>query len=173
MTAPVIHALLELLDDMRSMIERIDDDSYAAPAPGRASGSIGGHVRHCLDHVNTLIAATRTGLCAYDRRARGTPVERSRPSALQRINDLVTDLRQTGTDVGDVPVAVESQLDTDGTTVVTMSTLGRELMFVTSHTIHHNALIAHLLASRGIGMDERFGLAPATPSQSVQWPCAQ
>lgn len=173
MTAPVVHALLDLLDDMRSLIERIDDDSYAAPAPGRTGGGIGGHVRHCLDHVSALVAATRTGLCAYDRRARGTPVERCRPSALQRIDDLVNDLGQAGSDLFDVPVTVESQLDTKGTTVVTMSTLGRELMFVMSHTIHHNALIAQLLASHGVSVGARFGLAPATPSHVERWPCAQ
>jgi hypothetical protein len=169
--APVIHALLELLDDMRSMIERIDDDSYAAPAPGRTGGGIGGHVRHCLDHVGAFVAGTRTGLCAYDRRARGTLVERCRASAIQRIDDLVRDLAHAGTDL-DVTVAVETQLDTRGTTAVTMSTLGRELVFVTSHTTHHNALIAHLLASHGVDMDERFGLAPATPSHPACVPCA-
>jgi hypothetical protein len=170
-TAPV-HTLLDLLDDMRTMIERIDDDSYAAPAPGRTGGGIGCHVRHCLDHVGAFGAATRTGLCAYDRRARGTLVERCRASAIQRIDNLVSDLAHVGIDL-DVTVAVESQLDTNGTTVVTMSTLGRELVFVTSHTIHHNALIAHLLASHGVDMDERFGLAPATPSHPTCLPCAQ
>ena len=45
------------------------------PAPGRTTGGIGGHVRHCLDHVSALLASTRTGLCAYDRRQRGTDVE--------------------------------------------------------------------------------------------------
>ena len=34
-------------------------------------------------------------------------------------------------------------------------------MFVISHTIHHNALIARLLDERAISMDPRFGLAPA------------
>lgn len=173
MAAPVIHALLDLLDEMRSMVERIDDDSYTAPAPGRSSGGIGGHVRHCLDHVGALVTAIRTGLCAYDRRARGTLVERCRVAALQRIDDLAGDLAQADVALVDAPVAVESQIDTTGTTIVTMSTFGRELVFVSSHTVHHNALIAHLLASRGISLDARFGLAPATPSHPEPWTCAQ
>ncbi len=173
MAAPVIHALLDLLAEMRSMVERIDDDSYTAPAPGRSSGGIGGHVRHCLDHVGALVTAIRTGLCAYDRRARGTLVERCRVAALQRIDDLAGDLAQADVALVDAPVAVESQIDTTGTTIVTMSTFGRELVFVSSHTVHHNALIAHLLASRGISLDARFGLAPATPSHPEPWTCAQ
>jgi hypothetical protein len=169
----VIHALLELLDEMRSMVERIDDDSYIAPAPGRTGGGIAGHVRHCLDHVGALVAAMRTGLCAYDRRARGTLVERCRVAALERIDDLAGDLAQADVELVDAPVAVENQIDATGTTVVTLSTFGRELVFVSSHTVHHNALIAHLLASHGISVDARFGLAPATPSHPQPWPCAQ
>ena len=60
-------------------------------------------------------------------------------------------------------VDVETQVDTSGAFLVTTSTVGRELMFVISHTIHHNALIARLLDERAIDMGPRFGLAPATP----------
>ena len=48
-----LDSLRELLDEMRSMIERIDDESYAAPVQGRPGSGIGGHVRHCLEHVLT------------------------------------------------------------------------------------------------------------------------
>jgi hypothetical protein len=147
-----IDSLHGLLDEMRSLIERIDDESYTAAARGR-SGGIGPHVRHCLDHVHALITGTRTGLCAYDRRTRGTTVETCRRAALGRILDELLEL----------PVDVETQLDTSATFVVTTSTVGRELMFVISHTIHHNALIARLLDERAIDMGPRYGLAPATP----------
>ena len=50
----------------------------------------------------------------------------------------------------EVPVDVETQVDTSGAFLVTTSTVGRELMFVISHTIHHNALIARLLDERAI-----------------------
>ena len=61
LVAPV-QPLAGLLQQMRSMIERMDDDAYTMPAPGRSSGGVGGHVRHCLDHVGALVHATRTGL---------------------------------------------------------------------------------------------------------------
>ena len=147
---------------MRSMIERIDDESYAAPAPGRPGGGIGGHVRHCLDHVSALLTGTRTGLCAYDRRARGTTVETCRLAAIHCILDLEADLLRLDCHF-EVPVDVEAQVDAGGAFLVTASTVGRELMFVISHTIHHHALIARLLDERAIGMGPRFGLAPATP----------
>ena len=158
-----VDSLRELLDEMRSMIERIDDESYAAPARGRSGGGIGGHVRHCLDHVSALLAGTRTGLCAYDRRARGTAVETCRLAAIHYIRDLEADLLRLDCHLLEVPVDVETQVDTSGAFLVTTSTVGRELMFVISHTIHHNALITRLLDERAINMGPRFGLAPATP----------
>ena len=168
MTSP----LLELLRELRSMIERIDAESYAAPAPGRSSGGIGGHVRHCLDHIRALLSATRSLLCTYDRRARGTDVERCRVSALREIARLEADIATLRHDVLELPIAVETQIDTGGTMVVTRSTVGREVVFVTSHMIHHNALVAYLLESHGIGVGARFGVAPATPSPQEQLACA-
>jgi hypothetical protein len=168
-----VRPLLSLLDDMRSLIERIDDASYTAPAPGRSSGGIGGHVRHCLDHVGALVAATRTGTCAYDRRVRGTEIESRRMAALTQILDLEGELARIGDVMLDVPVDVETQIDTDGSMLVTTSTVGRELVFITSHTIHHNAIISHLLASRGVDMGARFGLALATPLMQERMSCAR
>lgn len=158
-----VDSLLDLLGEMRTMIQRIDDESYVAPARGRSSGGIGSHVRHCLDHINALVTATRTGMCAYDRRARGTAVEICRHAALHSVLDLEADLLRLDRRLLDVPVHVETQVDTHGSVLVTTSTIGRELMFVISHTIHHNALIGRLLEERAIEMGPRFGLAPATP----------
>jgi hypothetical protein len=171
-TGPVL-PLLELLDDMRAMIEQLDDDSYAAPAPGRSSGGIGGHVRHCLDHVRAFITATRSGLCAYDRRARGTGVETCRAVAQRLIDELSQHLADLSASNLESPLYVETQIDATGSTLVTLSSIGRELVFVTSHTIHHNAIVAKLLETRGVHMGARFGLAPATPTPVEMTACAQ
>ena len=120
-----VDSLRELLDEMRSMIERIDDESYAAPARGRSGGGIGGHVRHCLDHVSALLTGTRTGLCAYDRRARGTTVDTCRLAAIHCILDLEADLLRLDCRLFEVPVDVETQVDTSGAFLVTTSTVGR------------------------------------------------
>jgi hypothetical protein len=164
--ASVAQSLLGLLGDMRAMIARIDDGIYAAPAPGRTSGGIGAHVRHCLDHVSALVNATYTGTCAYDRRSRGTEVETSRVAAWQHIADLEEEVSRIES-LFDHPVYVETQL-AQGSMVVTQSTIGRELVFVTSHTIHHNAVVVYLLRAHDIEMGPRFGVSPATPDQTRQ-----
>ncbi len=165
-----VHALLALLHQMRAGIERIDDDDYAAPAPGRSSGGIGAHIRHSLDHVSALLTSTRSGVCEYDRRRRGTAVETSRRAALTRVRDLMATLACLDESRLDDPVLVESQLEPGGAMLLTRSSLGRELAFVISHTIHHNALIAQLLRAVGAAVDDRYGLAPSTPVDADRAP---
>ena len=149
---------------MRALIDGLDHVEYAMPAPGRASGGIGGHVRHCLDHVRALLAATETGLCAYDRRARNTDIETNRAAAMRAASELAAAIDHLGPAILERDVLVETQLDHAGTMITTRSSVARELMFVMSHTIHHNAIVAQVLRARSVSMGTRFGLAPATPS---------
>jgi hypothetical protein len=168
-----LHPLFDLLHQMRKMIERLDDVDYARPAPGRSSGGIGGHVRHCLDHVSALLSATRTGLCAYDRRHRGTAIETSRAAAVAAITDLTTELLHLDRDALDAVVYVETQIDPSGSMIITRSSVGREVAFIVSHTIHHNAIVGQMMQARGLALTPRFGLAPATPLDRGIVTCAQ
>jgi hypothetical protein len=171
-SAPV-QPLASLLQQMRSMIERMDDEIYTLPAPGRSSGGVGGHVRHCLDHVNALVQATRTGIVEYDRRRRGTDVESCRAAAVQQIAELTARLAALDVSMLDEPLLVETQIDPAGAMILTRSTVCREVAFVISHTIHHNAIVAQLLAGRPVSLDARFGLAPATPIDAQVPVCAR
>jgi hypothetical protein len=151
---------------MHRTIERLDDARYAAPAPGRTSGSVGAHVRHCLDHVTALLSAIRTGVCAYDRRRRNTEIESSREAAMARITEVAADLVCFDSALLDDPMLVESQLEPAGAMILTRSTVSRELVFLISHTIHHNAIIGQMLAADGIALEARYGLAPSTPDEA-------
>jgi hypothetical protein len=168
-----VQPLLDLLHQMRTMVERLDEVEYAMPAAGRTNGGIGGHVRHCLDHVSALLAATRTGLCAYDRRQRRTDVETSRIAGVDAITDAMIGVLSLDTGTLESEIFVETQLDPSGAMVVTRSSVCREVAFLVSHTIHHNAIVAQMLRARGLEVAPRFGLAPATPLDNGAAPCAQ
>src|SRR5688572_3623365 len=116
LAAPV-QPLAGLLKQMRSMIEQMDDDDYLRPAPGRSSGGVGGHVRHCLDHVGALVNATRTGLVEYDRRRRGTHLESCRIAALHQIDELTDRLAVLDASMLNEPLLVETQIDPAGTMI--------------------------------------------------------
>ena len=42
------------------------------------------------------------------------------------------------------------------------STLSRELQFLVSHTVHHDALIAAAARALGVATEPDFGIAPST-----------
>jgi hypothetical protein len=172
LAAPVL-PLERLLQQMRSMIEQMDDETYTLPPPGRSSGGVGGHVRHCLDHIHALVNATHSGVVEYDRRRRGTDVERCRADAIRQIGDLTARLAVLDDAVLEEPLLVESQIDPAGAMILTRSSVCREVAFVISHTIHHNAIVAQLLAGRDLPLDARFGVAAATPLDTQVAACAR
>jgi uncharacterized damage-inducible protein DinB len=150
------------LDEIAAIVISIDDAAYVA-RPVDVSGSIGEHVRHCLDHIGALVGATSSIPLSYDRRERGTAVEREPSDALRTIMRLKTAVNRWAERDVDEPLRVVSMLTASGESVEGWSTLGRELAFVTSHTVHHQAMIAVLLSVAGLDVPEHLGLAPVTP----------
>jgi uncharacterized damage-inducible protein DinB len=157
-------ALQQLLGDTAVLLLGIDATMYVARPAERVSGSVGEHVRHLLDHVAALVAADPGVALSYDHRERGTAVEIDPAAALRQILRLQAALGRWAERPLDTPVRVTSRIDAGGPPVVGWSTLGRELAFVVSHTIHHQAMIALLLAVQGMATPERFGYAPSTPA---------
>ena len=51
-------ALAEHLDALAEVVERLSDLDYLARPSSGVSGSIGAHVRHCVDHVTALLDRT-------------------------------------------------------------------------------------------------------------------
>jgi uncharacterized damage-inducible protein DinB len=161
---PPSWALWRLLDELDSLIE-VAPEVYCARLAMNVSGTIGEHVRHCLDHVSALLTGDQSSMLSYDRRYRGTAVETDPAEALRQILQLKSALDVWSTRSLDEPIRVSSMISTSGDTVAGWSTLGRELAFVVSHTIHHQAIIAVLLAIHGHAVSERFGHSPSTPQR--------
>jgi uncharacterized damage-inducible protein DinB len=53
------------------------------------------------------------------------------------------------------------------------TSVGRELAFVLSHTIHHNALIGVMAMLLGAPLPDRFGYAPSTIAHLEKRSCAR
>ena len=160
---PPVMALRERLDDLMSVVVTLPAEVYRART-ANASGAIGEHVRHVLDHLSALIGASPTAVLSYDHRTRGTSVESDPSAAVREMMRLDLALERWTDRSLDEPIAVAAVLDADGQSVTGWSTLARELAFVMNHTIHHQAIIALLLEFQGHqALDDRFGYAPSTP----------
>jgi uncharacterized damage-inducible protein DinB len=161
--ASPVSALRRLLEELATLLSGISTEVYCAGFVSEVSGSIGEHVRHCLDHVSALVAADPAVTLSYDHRHRGTLIEADRTAALERIEQLGDALAGWATRSMEEPVRVESKISPSGEVAVGWSTLARELAFVVSHTIHHQAIIGLLLAIHGRPVPSRFGHSPTTP----------
>lgn len=154
--------LIAVLTQLADLIAALTDEQYRAKPVEVASSHVGGHVRHCLDHVDALLAGVEQGAVDYDRRQRGTAVETSRAAALDVIARQMRQLLA-------LPEAAESRalllsgvVSSDAAPVVMSTSVARELAFVLSHTIHHNALVAVLARALGVSVPAHFGYAPST-----------
>ena len=161
-----IAALEGVLEELAPVVAVLSPEAYGARLLPNASGSIGEHVRHCLDHVSALVSADPSSCLSYDRRERGTAVETDPAEALRCIQ-----LLRFKVVVGrwsarlDEPICVMSTMARGGVMLTGMSTLARELAFVLNHTIHHQAMIGLLASLHGRDVPDGFGFAPSTPRQ--------
>jgi hypothetical protein len=139
------------------LIERLGDDIYCRQANN--SGSVSGHIRHNLDFAESILKGLKTGWIDYGDRERDAAVEENRDYAVCRYDFAIKRLRRLSAETQQSPILVRSESDP---AFWHESTVGREIEFVCSHTIHHHALIAEKLAGFGVETERDFGVAPST-----------
>ncbi|MBY0456681.1 MAG: DinB family protein, partial [Gemmataceae bacterium] len=166
-----VAALAAALTQLFDLVAGLTDDQYTRKPGGALPSSIGGHVRHNLDHVAALLAGAPAGAIDYDRRDRGTPVETDRQAAMHAAARLEHALLGLAWDDLPAEVTLTALVATNRPPVVLATTPQREVAFVLSHTIHHNALIAVLAAAVGATPPAGFGYAPATVAYQRSQPC--
>jgi uncharacterized damage-inducible protein DinB len=166
---PVVAVLRQLAD----VLQHSTDLQYTQKPVGVVPSNIGGHVRHSLDHVDALLAGIITGKMSYEHRQRGTDVEVNRRAALREIARQEEALQGILDWPLDHSIQLQLLMTANGPSVTVETSLGRELAFVLSHTIHHNALIGVMAQLLGVPIPERFGYAPSTLAYMESRRCAQ
>ncbi len=168
------NALASILEELRNVLSSIPREAYCVRMGAVfANATIGGHVRHCLDHARALVEGRTSGLIDYDHRARGTPIESDPAAAICEVDALLAMVDQIFAGDADESVAVAVMATHDGQTTVVASSTARELAFVLSHTIHHNATIRGMAAVAGHAVPESFGYAPSTLAHKGRCGCAR
>ena len=160
--------LVRLLDELCCVIGNLTDAQYVQKPVGVMPSSVGGHVRHWLDHVAALRASIDTGRLNYDHRDRGTPIETDRWAAMAAMARFSSELRDLTPECLARPIDVQILLTVDGMPQSFRSTVGRELAYVVSHSVHHNALIGVMVQTLGAPVPPRFGYAPSTVAHAAR-----
>lgn len=147
-----------------ALLEKISDEAYACMPAGVEPHRVGAHLRHILEFYDCFLCGMRTGYIDYDARRRDPVIERSRAEAARRIQEIIASLNSGNYEHEDFIVMVRMEgADEMGITGGWLaSSVSRELQTLSSHTIHHFALIAVTLRAEGIPVDASFGVAPST-----------
>ncbi len=157
---PVIDDNIRCVTQAIELLSELPPDRYAAKGEASLGASIGGHIRHNIDHYRSFLRQAEAGRIDYDDRSREATIENDPAAAYQRLHGIRCALERFAG--ADLDRAVEVKMDCGCSGEWSRSTLRRELQFLLSHTVHHYAIIAMMCRSAGIEMPEGFGVAPST-----------
>ena len=159
----LLHFNRELLDQALNFVA-LHDQSNAPPYARYA----GAHLRHVIEHYEALLLRPLGEALDYDNRPRDRELERCTLRARARLLRLQQRLQGWTQDTLDTPVRVLSRGGCLGEfEFATASSLGRELMFLASHAVHHFALLQVYCLEHGIALGGHFGKAPATVAHEL------
>lgn len=160
---PVASAAIALLDQCAGLLARLPEGAYQAESRVIEGGTIGKHVRHCLDHYRAAIEGLQTGqTVAYDHRARGGDIETEPGAALREIDSLRARLSLITAAQLAEPMSVRFMLTGDGVESEFQTSFGREIAFAGHHAVHHFAMVGAIAAEHGASPPDGFGKAPST-----------
>jgi len=162
--AALIEINVRWLRQALRLLQRIDDRSYAITPPGFTPHRAGAHLRHIVEFYRCFLEGQDFSHIDYDSRRRDESIERSRDSAAPAIRSLIRDL-ETDKQVRQERIVWVRMEDAGAAPVrepFMESSISRELQALSSHTLHHFALIAMTLRAHGVEMDPEFGMAPST-----------
>lgn len=145
------------------LLDGIGLQEYQQKLPPHFPSSIGSHIRHIIDHFLALMDGYSGGHIDYNIRHRNNQVEQFPANAIEALQRISNWLNEVPHQDLDTSVSVTSEIDVSRPVSATCSsTLERELVFVSSHAIHHYALIRIMCSMQNRQVPELFGYAPCT-----------
>jgi len=154
---------VQVLAQLVELVARMRAPRYQQHFGSHSPHTVGKHVRHIIDHYEIFLHHLQNDSVAtvnYENRLRDESLETVPAIAcdrLQKICDHLLDL-----DDADRQSAVPVDHPTTRTSITLDSSVGRELAFLSSHTIHHMAIIGLLAEQMGLEPAPDFGVHPST-----------
>lgn len=160
---------LETVQQARQFLLDMTSESYQAVIKPHFASSAGAHMRHILDHYSALKDGLACGLVNYNKRNRHSDAESCPNIALQMWQEIELWLKDVSQLDADLVIDIVCETSINETkNNQTKSTLARELVFVSSHAIHHFSLLAVINSLLGNIDESDFGIAPSTASYRRQ-----
>jgi hypothetical protein len=146
------------------LLDRMGERCFSVVPKGLEPHRVSSHMRHIIEFYECFLAGLPSKRIDYDSRRRDQTIESSPSVAAARIRAIIEELQKNPSLEQDdlLLIRVEDAESFCLEDPFLTSTVGRELMVLSSHTIHHFALIAMTLQAQGIAVDPAFGVAPST-----------
>ncbi|SFR66298.1 Uncharacterized damage-inducible protein DinB (forms a four-helix bundle) [Marinobacter daqiaonensis] len=159
LVAENLHAIQQLVDLLVVLPGKLYRQTFGA----RGKHVIGKHVRHIIDHYVSFqkaVSGDPSKPLDYESRQREESLELDIHAARNRLLAIARFLDRLSLSPRNAPLWMEH---VSGDQRVPVSTTAeRELVFLTSHTIHHMAIIAMLAEQGEVEVVEGFGVHPST-----------
>ncbi|MEX0324742.1 MAG: DinB family protein [Puniceicoccaceae bacterium] len=157
----LIDANLACLGQGIEFLQKLPAEFYTRSCPELFNSSIGGHLRHNLDHYLAFVSGQAAGEVDYDDRRREEALEADPEAAIGVLQELVEKLESLRS--ASLDRSLKIRMDDGGDSTWSQTTMRRELQFLLSHSIHHYALVVSIAARFGVrDFPEGFGIAPST-----------
>jgi hypothetical protein len=161
--AMALEGQLETVQQAKDFLLGLSAEHYQVVIKPHFASSAGAHMRHILDHYLALKDGLSQGFINYNKRNRYSNVESCPQTALLQWQDVEKWLIEVSLLDADTLLIVVCEASVNKTqNTQTKSTLARELVFVSSHAVHHFSLLAVINSLLGNKDEINFGIAPST-----------
>ncbi|MEM9469269.1 MAG: DinB family protein [Pseudomonadota bacterium] len=155
------------LDDCKIVISALSDEQFTLITPyntnpDKMHSSVGQHMRHVIEFIQTLIDSFGPGHVDYDVRQRNKQIEENRTVATSVVQGLQEKLDKLTTNDFEIPMTMTEAVHVTEEFLPQKSSFGRELLFAIAHTEHHFALIGAKCDQMGVALPDNFGKAIST-----------
>lgn len=149
------------LERCLAFLGAIDPAIFTVPTPHH--GTIGAHLRHCLEYYRCFFAEAGSGVLEYDARERDPVLETDIAATRCAIVAQIDRLDAIDASELDRTLRLRQVLAPGAPAETIVSSVKRELMNLSDHTIHHLAILGQIAALHGeSGVDPELGVAIST-----------
>lgn len=160
MIAKLIRENITVINQGVDLLAQIPPAVYTAANSETYGSSPGAHFRHIIQHFQAYIKGETIAYVDYDHRDRTADIETDREAAERALMDIRSFFEAY--EPKEKSLVILQNYDPSLPREPVTSSVGRELTFLVSHSIHHYALIAAILRLHGLDVPRYFGFAPST-----------
>jgi hypothetical protein len=159
---PLRACLNPIYNQLDWLFAHVNHEQYTTSISILGGATVGQHVRHILGFLECLVVGATTGMINYERRRRDLTIETDLDSARALFTELEAAIAALPTDRSlhlEVVVGQQSQV-----TQHLITTLDREIMYLSEHTMHHLAMIRYGAHAQwdALTFPADFGIAEST-----------